>query len=508
MKRSLFLLISFAVFTFFSINIAAQAPAKILKQASKALGGEKVLQNIQSFQKKGTVTSLRAKDGASGAFEMRAAKPNFYNARFDLNGFETERGYNGKSGWRRDSRDGLRTLTGAESRDFAAEAAFRNNLWLDYKRDKAKIASGGQTNVNGKAANVVVLTTAKGVSIKMYFDAATNLLIREEIPDGGATNVFDYADYRSVESVKEPFLINAKIDNENYEIKLDQIVYNQQIAKESFDFPKLSGEPLPDIPALLKELQANEDRIENILENYSYTQKSTSREVGKDGVLREKESETFQISFYKGNRIRRLVEKNDKPLNAEEQAAEDRNVQKRVAEIEKEIARKEERTVKQQANGTPDEENKRISTAEVLRASNLINPRRERFRGRDVIVFDFEPNPNFDFRNAKSFLKFFGKVGGVMWVDEKDKQVARIEAVLFENYKVGGVLANLQKGASFTLEQERVNDEIWLPSSIDINLSVKILLVKGISVNQLIKSYNYRKFSTEVKDSKVNEIKN
>ena len=90
-----------------------------------------------------------------------------------------------------------------------------------------------------------------------------------------------------------------------------------------------------------------------------------------------------------------------------------------------------------------------------------------------------------------------------MWVDEKDKQVARIEAVLFDNFKVGGgLLANLKKGASFTLEQERVNDEIWLPSSADINLSVKVLLVKGINVNQVIKSYNYQKFRPKLKIQK------
>jgi hypothetical protein len=88
-------------------------------------------------------------------------------------------------------------------------------------------------------------------------------------------------------------------------------------------------------------LQANEDRVDEILEDYSFTQKSISRELGKDGVLRETESETFQLSFYKGNRIRRLIEKNGKPLSEKEQADEDKNVQKRVAEIEKEIAKKE-----------------------------------------------------------------------------------------------------------------------------------------------------------------------
>jgi len=504
MKRSLFLLILFAAL---SVNLSAQSPGKVLKQANTALGGEKKLQSVKSWQKRGTITRL--KDGASGAFQMQAAQPNFYNVAFDLNGFETEAGYNGKSGWQRDSRDGLRTLTGEASRDFGAEAAYRNARWFNYKKNKSKIVAGGKSVVGGNAANLLVLTTAKGVSVKMYFDAASGLLIREEIPAGKLTSISEFSDYRAVGGIQEPFFITKKIGEDAYEIKLDQITHNEQIAKENFDFPKISGEPLPDIPSLLRELQTNEDRIEAILENYSFTQKSISRELGKDGILREKESVTLQLSFHKGNRIRRLIEKNGKPLSEKEQADEDKNVQKRVAEIEKEIAKKEARAVSQSKNGTPDEDNQRISIAEVLRASQLVNPRRERFRGRDVVVFDFEPNPNFDFKNAKSFLKFFGKTAGVMWIDERDKQVARLEAVLFDNFKIGGgFLANLKKGASFALEQERVNDEIWLPSVADINLSVKVLLVKGINVNQVVKSYDYRKFATEVKESKVNEIRN
>lgn len=503
MKQKLFLAIFISIFIAFGLDVAAQSPGKILKQASNALGGEKVLRNIKSWQKSGTITRL--KDNANGSFLMQAASPNFYNAEYDLNGFETEVGYNGKSGWMRDSREGLRTLTGKASTDFQAEANYQNNLWLNYKREKAKITFGGKTDINGKTANSVWLTTAKGVLLKLYFDAATNLLLRAEIPAGDLTKIFDYSDYRAIDGINEPFMIKAKISEEFYEIKLDKITHNQPIAKADFDFPKISGEPLPDIPTLLGQVQANENKVEDILESYSFTQKSISRKLGKDGVLRETESETIQVSFYKGNRIRRLIEKNGKPLSPSEQTDEDKNVQKRVALIEKKIAKQEAvKAVEQSAAGTPDEDGRRVSIAEVLRASNLLNPRRERFRGRDCVVFDFEPNPNFDYKNAQSFLKFFGKTAGVMWIDAQDKQVARIEAVLFDNFKIGGgVLAKLAKGASFILEQERVNDEVWLPTTADINLSVRVLLVKGIDVNQIIKSYNYRKFSTEVKDSKV-----
>ena len=66
-------------------------------------------------------------------------------------------------------------------------------------------------------------------------------------------------------------------------------------------------------------------------------------------------------------------------------------------------------------------------------------------------------------------------------------------------------MAKLKKGASFVLEQDRINDEIWLPSMADINLSVRVLMVKGVEVNAVVRSYDYKKFATEVKDAKVGD---
>ena len=88
-------------------TLAAQSPAKILKQAERAMGGAKALRATQSWQKRGTVKRLS--DGATGRILMQTSRPNLYNLRFDIDGFEIESGYNGKSGWTRDSRNGLRS---------------------------------------------------------------------------------------------------------------------------------------------------------------------------------------------------------------------------------------------------------------------------------------------------------------------------------------------------------------------------------------------------------------
>lgn len=485
--------------------VLAQSPAKILKEAEKALGGSKALKSIRSVSKTGSLTRLG--DGERGNFVFESTRPNLMHTRYDVGGFETETAFNGRSGWTRDSRSGLSTLTGKSSGDLQAAALYLNNLWLNYKDEKSKITPGGQTTIDGKTANAVVLTTQKGVVLRLFFDGSTGLPLRDEVTIGDELWVQDHADYRSVNGVKFPFLTRLTTNGESYDIQIDRVVVNQPIGRSAFDFPKAKGE-IPDIPVLLKEVQANQDRVEAMLDRYSYTQKSISRELGKDGTLRETESETHQLSFYKGYRTRRLIEKNGKPLSAKEQANVDRDIAEQVEDIEKKIAKDEARTLKQGSTGAPAEDSRRVSIAEVLRASKLLNPRRERFQGRDVIVFDFEPDPGFDMKNAKSMLKFFGRTAGVIWIDERDKQIARVEAVLAESLKFGGgVLAKLRKGASFTLEQERVNDEIWLPSRTDIHLSARVLLFKGIDINRLVRSYDYRRFETEVKDAKIDGTK-
>ena len=490
---------------------AAQSPDKVIKQAVKAMTngkGEKALREVRSRQIIGKITN--PKDGATGNYQASASQPNWYVESFDLGDLEFSSGYNGKSSWTRDSRDGLRTLTGQASRDFQTEARYRNGRWLDFKKDKSKLNFVGQTTINGQAANTLALVTAKNVTIKMHFDAATGLLIREEIPSGDAVRVFDYSDFKTVGALQEPHAIKLTIGEVSFDIKLDSIKHNPPVDRVAFEFPKLSNEPLPDIPTLLDEVGKNEDAVDEILEKYTYTQTTVRKELESNGQLKIKDSETYELTFYKGNRIRRLIAKDDKPLSPKEEADETKRIEKRVRDIEKKEAEKarkaeKQREVAQENSGTPDDERgQRISIADVLKASKLVNPRRERFRNRDVIVFDFEPLPGY--KPKKDFEKFFGKMAGAIWVDASDKQVARVEARLIESYKVGGgLLASLKEGATFVLEQDRINNEIWLPTRADINLGVKVLLVKGINVNSTVTYGNYKRFNVDAEKEKLKD---
>lgn len=493
--RSLFIIF---VFSFAAV---AQSPSKIISQANKALGGEKTLKSVTSWRQTGTIR--RQSDGASGKYSAFAAGGSLFGDTFDLNGFEFAAGFNGKSGWMRNSKDGLRTLTGSRAREFQAEALYRNNRWLRAKDEKAKLTSGGTTNIDGRPANVVILTTARALKLKLVFDAKSGLLVREELPSGGGVKTFDYSDYRLVNGIQTPFAIKAGgSDGETLEIKLDEVKFNEAVARAAFDFPVISNEPLPDISTLLAEIRANTEKLDAMLENYGFTETRIERDTNKNGDLIEKKSETRALSFYKGFRISRLIEKNGKPLSANDQADEDKDAAKQVAEIEKKIAEKEKRELINVTKSKPEDGERRITLAEALRNSLLINPRRERFGGRDVIVFDYEPNPASKPKTRTE--QIFALCTGAVWVDANSKQVVRLDAELTKS--IGNFIGKAKRGASFTLENELVNNEIWLPSRADVNFQIKILFA-GFTINNLIKYGNYKRFETEVKGATVGDEK-
>lgn len=492
--RSLFFILILAVAGL------AQSPSKTISQANKALGGEKILKSVTSWRQTGTIR--RQSDGASGKFSTFAGGGSLYGGIFDLNRFEFAVGYNGKSGWMRNSKDGLRTLTGMAAREFQAEALYRNNRWLRTKDEKAKLTSGGTANIDGKPVNIVVMTTAKAIKLKLFFDAASGLLIREELPWNGGVKTFDYSDYRTVTGIQTPFSIKVNSDGETFEIKLDEVNYNISVAKSAFDFPVISNEPLPDIATLLTEIRANTEKLDAILENYGFTETRIERDLDKSGNLIEKDSETRALSFYKGYRISRLIEKNGKPLSEKDQANEDKDAAKQVAEIEKKIAEKEKREQINVTKSNANDAERRITLADALRNSLLVNPRRERFGGRDVIVFDYEPNPASKPKTRTE--QIFALCTGAVWVDANSKQVVRLDAELTKS--VGNFIGKAKRGASFTLENELVNNEIWLPSRADINFQIKILFA-GFNINNLIKYGNYKRFETEVKGATVGDEK-
>jgi len=190
------------------------------------------------------------------------------------------------------------------------------------------------------------------------------------------------------------------------------------------------------------------------------------------------------------------VKKDGKPLSEEHQKKENEKTKKRIEELQNRAARKEAKAEKDMEQGKEEKDNEGPGIEVFLRACRFVNPRQERFRGRDALVFDFEPNPEFEPRTLKE--KVVQKLAGTVWIDENALSVARLQAHFVGNMKIaGGVLANVQKGSSMVFEQAFVNNEVWLPTYIEADVGVRVLMLKGLKVSEAIRYSDYKRFKVE-----------
>ena len=481
-----------------------QSADKIINQYQKAVGGANQLRRIDSTTYIGTVTDS---NGRTGKFIWRFKRPDRMVLEMDLSGFEINTAYNGRSAWRRDSRDGLRTMTGADGSLFKTEAVYRNDHFLDYKKNKTQAVSLGPTAINGASAVGVQLITRQGLKRKIFFDSKTFLILRDEQETGHGTETVSFSDYRKVDAVMEPFAIEIKNGDGVLKATISQVEHNRPLDETAFNFPQISKEPLPDIPSLLRELGKNQKQIDETLENYAYTEETIERTVNNKGEIVDKESSTREVSFYQGEPLHRYIKRNGKSLTQDEDDKESKRLEKRIHEIDDQKRKEAEKNRKREearARGENTKEDDDPDLSSFLRICDFVNPRRERFRDRDVIVFDFQPKSGI---KAKGFGEgLIQKLVGVMWVDEQSKEIARLEARLNDNMKMaGGLLATLKSGGAFVIEQDFVNNEVWLPSYEEVNLSAKLFLFKGIDINHTSRFSDYKKFKVDPTKAQVKD---
>jgi hypothetical protein len=463
-------------------TVPAQSADKVLKQAIKAMGGEKVLRRVNAWETSGVIT--RCSDGATGRYQATAMRPHLYTVNWEIGGFEASIGFTGKSSWRRDSRNGLRTLTGKASDDFRAEAAHRNRRWLDYKKDRMKLSYAGAVTVNDRAAHAIILANLHGAQTKLYIDAASGLPVREELSEGDVKKSFEYGDYRAIDGVMEPFTVTLTEGEDRYDIRIEKITHNPPFNRTIFDLPRRSSEPVLDVGALLAEVRAHQQELEQLREKYTFTQTATTYQLDKQGMLAVKKSETHEITFYRGQRIWRLVAKNGQPLSAGEQVREDRRIEKVIRDLE--AGKKIDIPHNQ----------RRLRLSDLMRVARFTNPRRERYRQREVIVFDFEPAPSFRPENLDD--RFIHALAGSLWIDAADLQIARAEFQLIDAFKVGGgAFFAMRPGSRFVTEQDRFNNEIWLPTFSQVTINARAMVFAGFSIIQRTAFDNYRRFDVK-----------
>jgi len=246
--------------------------------------------------------------------------------------------------------------------------------------------------------------------------------------------------------------------------------------------------PIPEIRQLMKEVLDHQKKLEKVRENYTYSTLQTTQDVDGDGKVTKTETREGEDFFVNGHIIERTVKKNGQPLTGHDLDKETDRVTKLV----------------QKAQKTPSDQplyGQSVSVSRVLEIMDVHNPRRQMYRGRQTIVFDF--NGRKDAKTHGMVEDATKKLQGTIWIDEADRQVAHMEVMFFDNFRVaGGLLASVQKGSNFHFDQAPVNQGLWLPTGGEGTVQARVLLLKNMRQHVTERDYDYKVFNVDAQEQK------
>jgi hypothetical protein len=246
---------------------------------------------------------------------------------------------------------------------------------------------------------------------------------------------------------------------------------------------KLADPGIQDVHALLLEVEAHQKQIEKIREDYTYRERTRTEDLDGSGKVKKTETEELEVFYVNGHPIRRQVRKDGKDLSPDEMKREQNRVNKEV-----EGAMKKPPGVPLHGDA--------ISVQRLLEIIAIRNPRRMSYKDRSTVVFDFVGDPHSKTHGITEDIS--KKLSGTVWIDEKDRQVTRMDARIDDTFRLGGgLVASVQKGSSFTFEQSLVNHELWLPTGADIHITARMLLLKGLKQNIHVENDTYQKFHAD-----------
>ena len=220
--------------------------------------------------------------------------------------------------------------------------------------------------------------------------------------------------------------------------------------------------PLPDEQAFFETARANLARSNELQYQYAYKERRTELHMNPFGRLGTGEVRLYQVTPGPSARVyfRQLLERGGKRVPAEK----------------------------------PEQQERRPTTGrslnDVVATLRFTMSGREVRDGRDTIVVRFEARPDADPQTRQGSIAKVLK--GRIWIDEAAREVVRAEATAIDSVTFGGIVARLNEGAEVTFTRERVDGDVWLPTSVRMKGNGRALLVRRMNIDYFIEWFDYR----------------
>ena len=238
--------------------------------------------------------------------------------------------------------------------------------------------------------------------------------------------------------------------------------------------------------ALIERVVANQHRNDDALVEYERRERQVSRKD--DGDDRVTDDKLYRVFPTGTGTIRVLLEEDGQAVKPEAYEKGLRYVE-RALEIaqdpndsrQKDAVAKWEKRVRERGEMLD-------AVPEAYRFSWL---GRETLNGRTLAKIGFEPNPDYKAHSRNTHM--LTHVRATIWVLERDAQVVRVEAEIFEDIPVGGgLLGKVYKGGHFEMDQIEVAPGVWLPARYVYDFRGRKFIFP-FSINETTEARNYRR---------------
>ena len=309
------------------------------------------------------------------------------------------------------------------------------------------------------------------------------------------------------------------------------------IGKRVSRIPKVCESVVPasiegtvDIPGLVKEAYCK--GAGDMMTEYSYVLNSVQRSKDKKGQTKE-ESTTYEVfipTLKSGTHARGILvvtSRNGVPVPANELEKARMQAGERLEKAEEKSAREApsppetdsgvkgmlplgmytHTTTNHSSFGSKGSAALAIHT--FLKTCELTLARREEHDGRETLVFNFVPRPDAQLANNE---KYIAQLTGEIWIDAQDRIVTRLagwpSSSTNNTNPPNQAPTSGERPPAVYVEMMRLPEGVWLPHVVRINGADYQKLFEGISWDSTSIFSSYIRFSSEIKDVKVNTPNN
>jgi hypothetical protein len=194
-------------------------------------------------------------------------------------------------------------------------------------------------------------------------------------------------------------------------------------------------------------------------------------------------SKTQEVIETVDGRVSRLIALNDQPLTSEQRAKEETRLQglRQHPELQRQQRKDQEQDARKVERMFSE-----LPKAFVYEYDGV-----ESDESGELVRLRFSPNPSYSPPSHE--MAVFKGMSGRIWLDVAHYRLASIEGTLFREVNFGwGILAHLNKGGHFYVQQSRIGPNRWEATSTNIQFTGKALFFKTINLHEVEKLSDFR----------------